>query len=212
MRLFYYIIIGLNKKFMINSYRDLLFYLKSDKLALKKKYKLPKYKIDEIWKFQILLRLCEYLNNCHRHFLGRLFRKILLIKFYNKSYKLGFSIGLNVFGPGLAIVHHGTIVVHSAARIGKNCRIHEGVTIGSNASAPTAPQIGDNVYIASGAKIIGNIRIASGVVIGANAVVVKDICEPNITVAGVPAKKISDNDSSKYLVSATALLEKDVII
>lgn len=37
--------------------------------------------------------------------------------------KLGFSIGLNVFGPGLSIAHYGCIVVNSGARIGTNCRI-----------------------------------------------------------------------------------------
>ena len=43
--------------------------------------------------------------------------------------------------------------------------------------------------------IIGNITIASDVVIGANAVVVHSINEPGITVAGNPAKKVSDTDS-----------------
>ena len=47
--------------------------------------------------------------------------------------------------------------------------------------------------------IIGNITIASDVVIGANAVVVHSINEPGITVAGNPAKKVSDTDSYYYL-------------
>jgi len=33
------------------------------------------------------------------------------------------------------------------------------------------------------------------VVIGANAVVVKDILEPGITVAGIPARKVSNENS-----------------
>lgn len=36
-------------------------------------------------------------------------------------------------------------------------------------------------------------------VIGANAVVVHSINEPGITVAGNPAKKVSDTDSYHYL-------------
>lgn len=41
--------------------------------------------------------------------------------------------------------------------------------------------------------------IADDVVIGANAVVTKDIAEPGITVAGIPAKKISNCGSYHYL-------------
>ena len=62
-----------------------------------------------------------------------------------------------------------------------------------------APKIGNNVFIATGAKIIGNITIADGVAIGANAVVVKDILEPNTSWGGVPARKLSDNGSEKYI-------------
>ena len=36
-----------------------------------------------------------------------------------------------------------------------------------------------------------NVTIADDVIIGANAVVTKDILEPNVVVAGVPAKIIS---------------------
>ena len=62
-----------------------------------------------------------------------------------------------------------------------------------------APVIGDNVFIGSGAKIIGNITVADNVVISANAVVMKSITEKGITVAGVPAKKISDTGSEMYI-------------
>ena len=46
-----------------------------------------------------------------------------------------------------------------------------------------------------GCKIIGNITIADNVAIGANAVVVKSITEPGTTWGGIPAKKISSNNS-----------------
>ena len=52
-----------------------------------------------------------------------------------------------------------------------------------------APTIGNNVEIGFGAVIIGKI-IADGIKIGANSVVTKSFLEPNITIAGVPAKKI----------------------
>ena len=130
---------------------------------------------------------------------------ILKFLYYRKGQKLGFSIGLNVFGPGLAIVHYGQVVVNANAKIGKNCRIHEGVTIGATNGTSEAPQLGDNVFIASGAKVIGNIRVADDVAIGANAVVVKDVLEPRITVGGVPAKKISSNSSNINIIMGADL-------
>ena len=108
---------------------------------------------------------------------------------FNKfSYKLGYTIPLNVIGSGLALPHYGTIVINSKSKIGKNCRIHVGVNIGANGGSNAAPQIGDDVYIGPGAKIIGDIIIADGVIIGANAVVCKSIDFPNTVWAGVPAK------------------------
>ena len=110
--------------------------------------------------------------------LKKLFKVIDIVlhyRFKKLQFKLGFSIPLNVFGPGLAIVHYGTIVVAEGARIGSNCRIHEGVTIGATNGSSVAPVLGDNVFIGSGAKIIGNIHICNDVQIAANAVVVRDI-------------------------------------
>ena len=62
-----------------------------------------------------------------------------------------------------------------------------------------SPIIGDNVFIASGARILGTVQIANNIAIGANAVVTKSFLEESITIAGVPAKKISDHDSRKFI-------------
>ena len=59
--------------------------------------------------------------------------------------------------------------------------------------------IGNNVFLASGCKIIGEVEITDNVAVGANAVVVKNIVEKGTTWVGVPAKKVSNNDSSKYV-------------
>ena len=67
------------------------------------------------------------------------------------------------------------------------------------------PVIGDNVYIGPGAKLVGGGYIADDVVIGANAVVVGSIEEKGVTVGGIPAKKISNNNSSTHLLKATDL-------
>lgn len=115
--------------------------------------------------------------------------------------KCNIDLPPNVAEAGIHIVH-GKVVVNANAKIGKNCKILSDVTIGVSGKKEEdgAPVIGSNVFIGSGAKIIGNITIADNVVIGANAVVTKSIAESRITVAGIPARKISNIGSEKYIV------------
>jgi serine O-acetyltransferase len=68
------------------------------------------------------------------------------------------------------------------------------------------PKIGNNVFIGPGAVVIGDIEIADGIAIGANSYVNKSFKEPNITVAGCPAKKISDGGSRYCWFRATEIL------
>lgn len=194
---------------MINSKDEYIYYLNCDKLALGITKKKPKLFYDEIWKFERLLRKCEYYKNCRKSLISRLYLKILLIKFHKLSVKLGFSIPLNVFGPGLSIAHYGTITVNGNAKVGKNCRIHECTCIGATNGNNDAPIIGDNVFIGTGAKIIGNVKIGHNISIGAGAVVTKNFEENNITIAGIPAKKISDNNSHCNL---NKLLQKNNLL
>lgn len=130
------------------------------------------------------------------------------IRFKRISEKCGFTIPINKIGPGLCIPHYGTIVISGNAVIGENCKIHTGVNIGATSGKPDAKHIGNNVYIGPGAKIIGGGYIADNVVIGANAVVTGSIEEAGITVGGIPAKKISDKDSSAHLIRATELVRQ----
>lgn len=189
---------------MIKSKEDLNYYLAQDKLALYvpdgRKY--PRPFCDDIWKFQIALRKTEYAVNCCNHGIGKLYVLFRKIRYHRISVKYGFTIPTNVFGPGLSIAHYGTIVVSTAARIGRNCRIHEGVNIGCTNGERQAAVIGDNVFIGTGAKIIGNVTIADNIVIGAGAVVTKSFSERGITLGGVPARKISDNGSKPFIAAA----------
>lgn len=185
---------------MILTREDLKYYLLQDKLNLKIKYDKPK-KNDLIWKYEIILRKHEYYHNLERK---NIIQKLLLKHYSKKHSKLTnkyiTSIPINVTGPGLSIAHFGTIYINHNSKVGKNLRIQSGVTIGGDANTPgKLPQIGDNVYIGSGAKIIGDVKIANDVAIGANAVVVKDILEEGTTWGGVPAKKISNNNSHSYI-------------
>lgn len=100
---------------------------------------------------------------------------------------------------GLSLPHQGPVIVAQKARLGKCCRLHEGVTIGATNGSDNVPVLGDNVFVSTGAKIIGDIQIESDVAIAANAVVVKTISDPGTTWGGVPAKKISNNNSHSNL-------------
>ena len=186
---------------MITTRKQLLDVLRRDAKANGRTTTRPSFFGDEIWKFQIALRKLEYYSNISPVKRTLVYPAYALTKYryHNMSIKLNFSIPINVFGEGLALPHYGTIVVAKAARIGKNCRIHEGVTIGATNGSSSAATIGDNVFIASGAKIIGGITIADNVAIAANAVVIKSITEAGTTWGGVPAKKISDKDSRSNL-------------
>jgi serine O-acetyltransferase len=64
------------------------------------------------------------------------------------------------------------------------------------------------VFIAAGAVIVGAITIADGISIGANSYVNKSFSEPNITIAGCPAKKISNKSSEDLWIRATEILRK----
>jgi len=186
---------------MIESRKDYLSYLEKDRLALAQLRKKPKLFGDEVWKFQRLLRRIEYYTNCRRSLFWKPNFLFLKFRFRRLSIRLSFDIPCNVFGPGLSIAHYGTIVVNGAARIGANCRIHTCVNIGTKAGHTyLAPKIGDNVYIGPGVKIFGPIEIANGIAIGANSVVNKSFEEPNISIAGVPARKISDKGSEGLII------------
>ncbi|MCO4538482.1 serine acetyltransferase [Streptococcus infantarius] len=185
---------------MITNKKDYLSYLEQDKKALGIEKKYPSLIGDEVWKFQRRLRKTEFLKNTSNgNIIKKLFYIFSMIRFHRLRVKYGFSIPLNVFGPGLSIAHFGSIVVNGNAKVGENCRIQDSVTIGATNGESDAPVIGNNVFIGSGARIIGKVNIASDIAIGANAVVVKDFNKSGITIGGVPAKKISDNNSHSNL-------------
>lgn len=85
--------------------------------------------------------------------------------------------------PSLPHGLNGIIVSHNAV-IGKRCKIFHQVTIGEGRGG--APVIGDDVLIGVGAKIIGNIMIGNRVKIGAGCVVMQDIPDDAVVLAGEP--------------------------
>lgn len=183
---------------MIETKEDLVEYMNADNSYFLKQSKWSRFimKItkdpeSQIYKYTRYLRKQEYYGNtCKGNKL-----KVLLHLYYQRrknvyGNRLGISIEENSFGKGLTIYHHGTIIVNSNVRAGENCKLHGNNCIGNNGKSYDAPVIGDNVDIGFGASIIGGIKIANNIKIGAGAVVTKSFLEENITLVGIPARKL----------------------
>ncbi len=184
---------------MINSKKELKEYVASDNTYFRDKSKKARFWMSmvndpesQISKFTEFLRKEEYYANTN-HNKSKL--KILLRLYYQRrkntyGNRLGILMGANCFGKGLTIYHHGTIIVNPNARIGENCKLHGNNCIGNDGQSEGVPEIGDNVDIGFGASIIGDIKIANNIKIGAGAVVTKSFLEENITLVGIPARKL----------------------
>ena len=144
-------------------------------------------------------------NGIYKSRLPKLIKKILLFiaVFYQKLIEILTGISLPyaaTIGNRFYIAHFGQIIVHPNAVIGNNCNIAQGVTIGVSGRGLKrgVPIIGNNVFIAANAIVAGKINIGDNSVIGANSLVIKDVKE-HTTVLGVPAQRISNNNSEAYI-------------
>lgn len=189
---------------MIDSRASLKAYIRADFASMGVRLGARTLLLDPVARFTLVMRIYEYLLNTGKPALVRI---PILLLFRRMSVRLGFSLGPNIFGPGVAIVHYGLLVIDPTTRIGKNCRIHMGAHIGGAAMFVPAgeehkysPRIGDNVYIGPGAKLYGPIRIGDNCVIGANAVVTKSFEEAGLTLAGVPAKVIAEGGTGERVL------------
>jgi serine O-acetyltransferase len=186
---------------MIQSKKDYQFYLEADAIALGVNKNWPKifieYFVNDIWKFQKLLRKLEYFKNCKHSILWKPYIFWLDYRVICFGQKLGFEIPPNVFGPGLGIAHIGTLIVNNNVRVGENCRIHTCTYIATQATGKNidCPTIGNNVFIGPCSVIVGKIKIANNIAIGANSFVDQSFLEEGITIAGAPAKKVSEKGS-----------------
>ena len=147
-----------------------------------------------IWSWQKRLRKTEYYYNTNKKIRFNISKAIL----NHKSNKYGLHVGLNVFGRGLHIMHLGSILTNGRVRVGEDCAVHINTALVAQGVSNEVPKLGNHIVIGTGATILGDIWIADGIAIGANALVNKSFYEENIAVAGVPAKKISNNGALSW--------------
>jgi serine O-acetyltransferase len=189
---------------LIESWGDFRYYCRADLASRGAPLTLRTFVVDPLARFTMVMRLYEYLLNTRKL---RLLALPVRIWFRRFSIRLGFSLGPNIFGPGVAIIHYGLLVIDPTTRIGKNCRIHMGTHIGGAAQFVEAedaykysPRIGDNVYLGPGCKLYGPIRIGNNCVVGANAVVTRSFEEDGLILAGVPAKVIGTGSAGERVI------------
>ncbi len=151
------------------------------------------------FRFTYWMRMCDYLSRrpvYTRPFFYRALRQYQKLKF-----KYGYDIEYSTkIGPGFYLGHWGGVVINGSAVIGANCNISHQVTVGADAKRglDAVPIVGDRVYIAPGSKVFGKITLGDGCAVGANSVVTQDV-SPGTTVAGLPARVVSENGSEGYV-------------
>lgn len=110
----------------------------------------------------------------------------------------GVIIGKNVEIGANTCIDRGTLDdtwIGDNVKIDNLCHIAHNTEIGSNSLVVALSLLGgssklkENVYVAPGAIIRNQLTVEKNAIIGMGAVVTKDVAE-NLTVAGVPAKKI----------------------
>lgn len=171
---------------VISSKEDLKRFMKADlsnfgvtKLPLFYRLRKP------ILYYTVLLRKTEYLSNTKKGLISRLRAKLSSLCLKRLGAKLGFTISPNTFGPGVSLMHWGSIAISPETRIGPGARVHSCVNITG------VKRIGKNVYLGPGAKLFGEITVGDNVSFGANTVVGVSIPD-NATVLGNPGRVIKN--------------------
>lgn len=152
---------------------------------------ITQYVVNRSFRYTFWLRLAR-VNNSFLRFIS-----IFSHKYLSNQYGIQIPRIANI-GHGLYIGHHMCVVLNSTTIVGKNCNLSQFVTIGSNHGK--AATIGDNVYIGPNVCIVEDVYIGDNATIGAGAIVVKDV-PPNCTVAGNPARVISEKNPGRYVLN-----------
>lgn len=106
------------------------------------------------------------------------------IRYQKLGLKLGFTIGVNSFGYGLVIPHHGTIVINSDTIAGNYCVLHTCTCIGGKGK-----RISNGLYMSTGSQIMGgNIELGDNISIAANSMVNISFKESGLLLVGNPAQ------------------------
>lgn len=139
--------------------------------------------------FSIWFRLSAYRSGIF-YWGCRVMHKLLMNKYCLQIYPS------TLVGYGLYLGHNTGVIINATAIIGNNVNFSQFCTIGANDDK--AAVIGNNVYIGPNTCVVEHVYIGHNATIGAGSVVTKNVPE-NATVAGVPAKIISNKKPARYI-------------
>ena len=149
------------------------------------------------------MRKTEFYTNTNKK-MKAFFYKLMLRRLQNKYL---IKIPLNVFDKGLHLIHLGSRLVNGNAQVGKDCVMHINTAIVADGiGRGKVPKLSDGIVLGVGCVVLGDICLGKNIAVGANAVVNKTFEEGNITIAGIPAKKLVTIqgwigiDSIRYIV------------
>jgi len=99
-------------------------------------------------------------------------------------------------GAGILLDHASGIVIGETAVVEDDVSMLHEVTLGGTGKeqGDRHPKVRQGVLIGAGAKILGNIEIGTGAKVCAGSIVLKPV-PPHCTVAGVPARIVSQGNS-----------------
>ena len=142
----------------------------------------------------ILLRSTEYHINAGHRLRAGLFR----LRLRRLQNRYGMHVALNCCGKGLRIMHVGPILMNARVTVGEGCCFHFSTAVVAGGTDNGVPTLGDGVVVGLGAVILGGVTLGDRIAVGANAVVNRSFPEADITVAGVPARKIADHGAGAW--------------
>jgi len=113
-------------------------------------------------------------------------------------------------GRGIMIDHATGVVIGETAVVEDDVSILHGVTLGGTGKdhEDRHPKVRRGVLIGAGAKVLGNIEIGESARIASGSVVLRPV-PPRCTVAGVPAKTVSCDDSDLPARTMNQIIESD---
>lgn len=82
-------------------------------------------------------------------------------------------------------------IVNTMALVEHGCHVGSHVNLSTKSVVNGDVRVGDGCFVGSGAEVVGQVSIGEWSIVGAGAVVTKPI-PANVTVAGVPARKVRD--------------------
>lgn len=99
-------------------------------------------------------------------------------------------------GSGIVLDHATGIVIGETAIVGNDVLMLHGVTLGTKdfVKGDRHPIIGNQVVIGAGASILGRTSVGDRSIVAAGSLVLEDM-PPDVTIAGVPARVVKQNNA-----------------